>query len=101
MKYLFGGGIYLLLLGSRLLPVILIAVLRPVPGWLIAVAALIGTGAFVVGMYSGMLRQVYLANEYSKTPAVEVLRIRLNRLGRLSLGLWLAYAVSLVALLMV
>ncbi len=93
MKYLFGGGTYLLLLGTRLWPVILIALLRPVSGWLMAVAVLLGTGAFAVGMYSGVLCQTYLANEYSKTPAVAMLRARLNWLGRLSLGLWLAYAV--------
>lgn len=100
MKYLF-CGIYLLLLGTRLWPVILIAVLRPVSGWPVAVAALMGTGMFVVGMYSDVLRQIYLVNEYSEAPAVATLRTRLNRLGRLWLGLWLAYALSLGVLLMV
>ena len=95
------SGVYLLLLGTRLWPVILIAVLRPVSGWLIAGVALIGTGAFMVSMYSGVLRQAYLASEYSENPGVEALHLRLNRLGRLSLGLWLAYGLSLIGLLVV
>jgi hypothetical protein len=92
---------YLLLLGTRLLPVILIAVLRPAPGWLIVLAALIGVGLSVVGARVDFLRQAYYAIEYTETPAAEVQCARLNRVAPLRASLWLAYTISLIALLIV
>ncbi len=99
MNYLSGPN--LLVLATRLSPAILIVMLRPVSGWLVVVAVLTGTGAFVVGMYAGMARQIYLANEYSDKPAVKMLRIRLERWARLSIGLWLAYGLTLITMLVV